>query len=152
MNEDINDIIEKDPNEMTKQMELQFKEDILNGLLAITVKRLMDFKKGIAVKYLTLDKYDNKKINKIFNISKEDMSSLNNDNFIYNKLRLLCVLEEIVLKLKPEDRTTFAQIKAIQPNENFLRNKIVDISDDYQNLRVIMKLLEKRPIEPIEEK
>lgn len=117
-----------------------FKNDIENRMMAVLVNILKEDGPAIAISYLTLDKYKEEDAIRDMKVSEEDLKYL--DDKLKRKLFIVYVFNKVVKNKVLE----FKDIKVMQVNTEYMKNKLIESKDDYENLRVVFKLLEKKPM------
>lgn len=117
-----------------------FKLDLENRLMAMLVEILKEDGPAIALSKRTLDKYTEEDAIKEMKVSDEDLKLL--DSKLKFKLFIVYVFNKVV-----KNRVIpFNEVKVMQINTEYLKNKIIESKDDFENLRVVFKLLEKRSV------
>lgn len=117
-----------------------FRDDIENRMMAVIVEILKQDGPAIALSYLTLDKYTDEDMIREMQISEEDKELLGDR--LLNKLFIMYVFNKAV-------RNTvmpFKDLKVMQVNTEYLKNKIIKSEEDHAGLRVVFRLLEKRAV------
>ena len=117
-----------------------FRDDIENRMMAVIVEILKQDGPVIALSYLTLDKYTDEDMIREMQISEEDKELLGDR--LLNKLFIMYVFNKAV-------RNTvmpFKDLKVMQVNTEYLKNKIIKSEEDHAGLRVVFRLLEKRAV------
>lgn len=117
-----------------------FRDDIENRMMAVIVEILKQDGPAIALSYLTLDKYTDEDMIREMQISEEDKELLGDR--LLNKLFIMYVFNKVV-------RNTvmpFKDLKVMQVNTEYLKNKIIKSEEDHAGLRVVFRLLEKRAV------
>lgn len=117
-----------------------FKTDLENRFMAMLVEILKEDGPAIALSQRTLDKYTEEEAIREMKVSDEDLELM--DDKLKFKLFIVYVFNKVV-----KNRVIpLSEVKLMQVNNEYLRNKVVESKDDYENLRVVFKLLEKRPM------
>lgn len=117
-----------------------FRDDIENRMMAVIVEILKQDGPAIALSYLTLDKYTDEDMIREMQISEEDRELLGDR--LLNKLFIMYVFNKVVKnKVMP-----FKDLKVMQVNTEYLKNKIIKSEEDHAGLRVVFRLLEKRAV------
>lgn len=115
-----------------------FKTDLENRFMAMIVEILKEDGPAIAISKRTLDKYTEEDAIKEMKVSEDDLKMM--DDRLKFKLFIVYVFNKVV-----KNRVIpFNEVKVMQINSDYLKNKVIESKDDYENLRVVFKLLEKR--------
>lgn len=139
--QEMEDIAKKTMENLNKfDSEQMFKDDIENRMMAVIVEILKTEGPVIALSHLTLNKYTDEDMIREMEVSKEDQELL--DERLMGKLFIMYVFNKVV----KNKVISFKDLKVMQVNTEYLRNKIIKSEEDHAGLRVIFRLLEKRPV------
>ena len=139
--QEMEDIAKKTMENLNKfDSEQMFKDDIENRMMAVIVEILKTEGPVIALSHLTLNKYTDEDMIRDMEVSKEDQELL--DERLMGKLFIMYVFNKVV----KNKVISFKDLKVMQVNTEYLRNKIIKSEEDHAGLRVIFRLLEKRPV------
>lgn len=117
-----------------------FKLDLENRFMAMIVEILKEDGPAIAISKRTLDKYTEEDAIREMKVSNEDLKLL--DDKLKFKLFIVYVFNKVV-----KNRViSFNEVKVMQINSEYLKDKVIESKDDFENLRVVFKLLEKRTV------
>lgn len=117
-----------------------FQDDIENRMMAVIVEILKSDGPAIALSHLTLSKFTDEDMIRDMKISDEDKELLGER--LLGKLFIMYVFNKVVKdKVIP-----FKDLKIMQINTEYLKDKVIKSEEDHKNLRVIFRLLEKRPV------
>lgn len=120
--------------------EQTFKDDIENRMMAVIVEILKTEGPVIALSHLTLNKYSYDDMIKEMGISEEDKALLGER--LIHKMFIMYIFNKVV----KNEVISFKDLKVMQVNTEYLKNKVIKSEEDHAGLRVIFRLLEKKPV------